>query len=288
VKVNAFQPFSLNCAGRFIQAYEPVIVGILNTTPDSFYEASRTGVDDVVDRAKQLVDDGADWLDVGGCSTRPGADVPSVETEWQRVAPTLKQLRQALPDVPLSIDTYRAEIARRAVNEGAWIVNDISGGQMGPDMHATVAELKTPYILTHFPSGKTPGNMQDGEFASPEDIVAEVMHFFTRESKKLHDMGIHDVMLDPGFGFGKSLEGNYAMLDGLSIMAELAQPLYVGISRKSMFWKPLNTTADHVLGATTAAHAWAIERGAQILRVHDPREAKQVRDLHQVMQRAAQ
>ena len=283
MKVNAFQPFSLNCAGRFITAYEPVIVGILNTTPDSFYAASRTSTDHVVDDAKRLVDEGANWLDVGGCSTWPGAEIPDLETEWQRVASTLRHLSQALPEVPLSIDTYRSEIARRAVEHGAWIVNDISGGSMDPEMHSCVAELKTPYILTHFPAGKTPANMQKGNMSAPEDIVAEVMHFFTSETKKLHDLGIKDVMLDPGFGFGKSLEGNFAMLDGLSVMAELPQPLYIGVSRKSMFWKPLNTTADRVLGATTAAHAWAIERGAQILRVHDPREAQQIRDVYGFM-----
>lgn len=271
-----FRSFSLPIAGQTWSANRPVIVGILNTTPDSFYEGSRVASADAAEsHAEALLAGGAQWLDVGGCSTRPGAEVPSLEEEWNRVEPALQRLAQRFPDVPISIDTFRGEIAYRALAQGAHIINDVSGGSLDPTIWNVAAQSKAPYILTHYPAGHRPSTMQDVAL-TPENIMEDLLQYFHRHLRELRQQGVDRVLLDPGLGFGKTLEGNYRVLKDLPLLQDLGAPLYIGLSRKSMLWKHLDRSPDTVLPATSALHLYALERGAQILRVHDAQEAADV------------
>lgn len=250
-------------------------MGILNATPDSFYAASRTLSPDADEetfrqalrlRVRQIVSEGADILDVGACSTRPGSTPPSAEEEMRRLRHALAVCREEAPDVPLSVDTFRADVARFAVEEGgALIINDISGGQLNRQMFPTLARLRVPYVLTHWQ-----------ERPHYDNLTHDVLLTLSRQVQHLREMGLADIIIDPGFGFGKSLADNYALLHNLDQFRELACPLLVGISRKSMIYKPLNTTPDAVLPATSALHLWAILHGTDILRVHDVKAAADV------------
>lgn len=224
--------------------------------------------------AETLIKDGADWLDVGACSTRPGSEMPSIDDTWLRLKYLLPALRKAFPGIPLSIDSSRPEIVRRAHDQGMDVINDISGGC--DTMFQLAADTHMPYILSHFPQGKTPSDMQDGPLPTRDAIIPLVMKHFTKQLSALHALGVKDVMLDPGFGFGKDNAGNYGLLEGLPLLAELHLPLVVGLSRKSMLWKNLGGQPKDMLAATSAIHAIALQRGASLLRVHDPKEAKQV------------
>lgn len=268
-----FKPYSLNLQGRLYTIDRPQVMGIINLTPDSFYTESRTPAEShqaIAQRAAQLVAEGADFIDVGAYSSRPGADDVSAEEEMERLEQGLKAIREGAPEVPLSVDTFRAEVAERCVSDwGVAIVNDISGGMLDETMFATVARLGVPYVLMHMQG--TPQTMQHTPHY--EDVVVEVIRHLAERTDRLHQMGVADVILDPGFGFGKTLDHNYALLAHLSELYSLHCPLLVGVSRKSMIYKALDITPQQALNGTTVLHTLALERGAHFLRVHDVREA---------------
>ena len=264
--------FALNISGKLLTLDTPLVMGILNATPDSFYAGSRCGESDeaIVARAGEILDEGGSIIDIGACSTRPGAGEVSPEEEWRRMEQALSLVRRHYPDAIVSVDTFRAEIARRSVEQyGAQIVNDISGGEMDDKMFDTVAALHVPYILTHMRG--TPQNMQ--EHTDYDDLLADMTAYFAERIDRLRRLGVCDIVLDPGFGFGKSLDGNYTLLRRLGELQALGLPLLAGVSRKSMIYNLLGCTPNESLNGTTALHAIALLNGAKILRVHDVREA---------------
>lgn len=251
-------------------------MGILNITPDSFFEQSRiSDAEGLIHKASDMLHNGADILDVGGQSTRPGANDIGLEEELKRVIPTIKLLRDAFPEAVLSVDTYRSEVARQAANAGANLINDISGGRLDANMFRTVSDLQLPYVLMHIQGN--PKTMQTNP--SYKDVVNDVFAELKSGIDSLLSMGAKDLILDPGFGFGKSLEQNYEMLLRLEEFKALNFPILVGLSRKSMVNKVLNIPATEALNGTTFLHALALERGASILRVHDVKEAVECRQL---------
>ena len=248
-------------------------MGILNVTPDSFYSGSRVSeTDGVLRRAEKMLEDGATFLDVGGMSSRPGAELVTEEEELKRVLPAIEAIHSRFPEALISIDTVWASVARKAVEAGACMVNDISAGRLDPKLYETVADLQVPYVLMHMQG--TPRDMQrDPQY---ENVVEEVMDFLTMELGKLRELGVHDVILDPGFGFGKTVAHNYTLLRELSGLQILEAPLLVGISRKSMITRVLEVSPEEALNGTTALHMVALQEGARILRVHDVKEASEV------------
>lgn len=256
-------------------------MGIINLTPDSFFAGSRQqGMDKVLQRAEQMLREGAAILDLGGMSSRPGAAVISVEEELQRVLAPIEQIKQSFPDAILSIDTVHSEVARQAVAAGASVVNDISAGSIDPRMYQTVAELQVPYILMHMQG--TPKTMQQ----SPDydDVVQEVLDFLIAEVHKLRKLGLHDIVIDPGFGFGKTLAQNFQLLSNLHVLQIMEVPILAGVSRKSMIYKLLNISPDEALNGTVAAHVIALQQGASILRVHDVRAAREAIQIWQAVE----
>ena len=245
-------------------------MGILNITPDSFYESSRCiDVSKALDRAEQIVREGGDIIDVGAYSSRPGADDVSEEEEIARLSSVLPIIREKFPQAIISVDTFRSRVARYAVEEyGADIINYISGRDGDEDMFKTIAELKVPYILMHMRG--TPQTMQTKTDYS--DIILELISYFSRKIEQLRLLGVSDIILDPGFGFAKSLEQNYNIIKNLADIAQFKLPLLVGVSRKSMIYTPLNTTPQESLAGTVALNTIALEKGADILRVHDVKE----------------
>ena len=273
--------YSLNCGGKLLQLDTPKVMGILNATPDSFFAGSRKQTETEIQlRVQQILEEGADIIDVGAYSTRPGAAEVTPEEEWQRLAPALQIVRREAPSALISIDTFRAEIAKRCVEElGASIVNDISGGDADAQMFETVATLRVPYILMHCQG--TPQTMQ----LSPQykNVTAEVMTDLSRKVRRLRDLGMRDIVLDPGFGFGKTLDHNYELLRHLDDFRVFHLPVLVGVSRKSMITRALGITADEALNGTTALHAFSLMKGASILRVHDVKAAVEVVKLYERM-----
>lgn len=266
-------PFTLNLRGRLAEYSRPVVMGVLNVTPDSFYSGSRAQTHaDITRRARQLVADGADMLDIGAYSSRPGADDVSADEELRRLEAGLSAVREAVGyDIPVSVDTFRADVARRAVEWGADIINDISGGLLDEGMFETVADLHVPYILMHMRG--TPATMQT--MTDYTDVVADVIGELSHKLSRLEELGVADVIIDPGFGFAKTLDQNYRLLSQLDAFAILGRPVLVGMSRKSMLTRLLSIDATEALVPTAIVGALALERGAAILRVHDPREAAQ-------------
>lgn len=266
-------PFTLNLHGRLVEYSRPVVMGVLNVTPDSFYSGSRAQTHaDITRRARQLVADGADMLDIGAYSSRPGADDVSADEELRRLEAGLSAVREAVGyDIPVSVDTFRADVARRAVEWGADIINDISGGLLDEGMFETVADLHVPYILMHMRG--TPATMQT--MTDYTDVVADVIGELSHKLSRLEELGVADVIIDPGFGFAKTLDQNYRLLSQLDAFAILGRPVLVGMSRKSMLTRLLGIDATEALVPTAIVGALALERGAAILRVHDPREAAQ-------------
>ncbi len=266
-------PFTLNLRGRLAEYSRPVVMGVLNVTPDSFYSGSRAQTHaDITRRARQLVADGADMLDIGAYSSRPGADDVSADEELRRLEAGLSAVREAVGyDIPVSVDTFRADVARRAVEWGADIINDISGGLLDEGMFETVADLHVPYILMHMRG--TPATMQT--MTDYTDVVADVIGELSHKLSRLEELGVADVIIDPGFGFAKTLDQNYRLLSQLDAFAILGRPVLVGMSRKSMLTRLLGIDATEALVPTAIVGALALERGAAILRVHDPREAAQ-------------
>ena len=245
-------------------------MGILNATPDSFYDGGQNNsVEAAVKRAGQILEEGGDIIDIGAMSTRPGSEEVSIEEELQRLIPVVKAVATAYPDAILSVDTYRAAVAREAIAAGAHIINDIAGGTMDNAMFATVAKLKVPYILMHIQG--TPQTMQHNP--EYENVVADVLLHLSKKINKLRKLGVADIIIDPGFGFGKTIEHNYQLLNNLDQLRLLGYPILAGLSRKGMIYKPLGLTAEEALPGTIAANRIALEKGAAILRVHDVKEA---------------
>lgn len=262
--------FTLNCKGRLLVVEKPLVMGIINATPDSFFAGSRyEGTDEVMRHAEQMLKDGAAILDIGGQSTRPGSEKLSAEDELKRVIEPIKAIHQNFPGAFISIDTYYSAVAKEAVTAGASIVNDISAGTMDERMIETVAALKVPYVLMHMQG--TPQTMQ--QHANYENVTKEVLDFFIRKKDELHIAGITDVIIDPGFGFGKTIAHNFELLRNLSVFSMLDCPLLLGISRKSTIYKTLGTTAEEALNGTTVLNTIGLMNGASILRVHDVKEA---------------
>lgn len=266
---------TLNLRGKLYSLCEPKIMGILNVTPDSFYAESRTSNEEhIAARVQQLMDDGADMIDIGGYSSRPGADDVSPEEEMNRLRRGLRVVRRLYPEVPISVDTFRADVARMCVEEeGADIINDISGGMMDRQMFRTVARLGVPYILMHMQG--TPDTMQQAPHY--DNLRREVMLYFAERIDRLCQMGAKDIIVDPGFGFGKTLEHNYELFHHLDDFNLFNLPLLVGISRKSMIYKLLGGTPQTSLNGTTVLNTIALMKGAHILRVHDVKEAVEVK-----------
>ncbi len=274
MQMNQIREYLSFCAaGQLVDCSTPLVMGIVNVTPDSFaVRCSSCTEAGILHDASVMLQQGADILDIGGYSTRPNAPFVSEEEEWQRLRLALKTIRNAWPDVPVSVDTFRSEIARRAVSEYATnIINDVSGGQWDEQMFATVAQLGVPYVLTH-----TYWLTPDQQKASCEhDVVSDVLAFLQKRLDQLHQAGVADVIIDPGFGLGKTVEESYCLLREMAVLQVLHAPVLAGLSRKSMFFKPLQITPKDALNATTAANVLALERGANILRVHDVKAARE-------------
>ena len=263
-----FKPFSLNIHGRLIEYDRPAVMGIINVTPDSFYAGSRTKADEIGRRVRSMIDDGADMIDIGAYSSRSGAAEVSEAEEIDRLSEGMAALREAAPDVVVSVDTFRASVAKAAIEQmGADIVNDISGGDLDGRMFETVAYLRVPYILMHMRG--TPADMQTlTEY--PDGVTAEVLRDLSVKLRTLRLAGVSDVIVDPGFGFAKTLEQNYRLMADLPMFAEMLDaPVLVGVSRKSMVTRALGVTAKDALNGTTVLNTIALLGGAQILRVHD-------------------
>lgn len=274
---------TLNLSGKLLSLERPIVMGIINVTPDSFYSTSRiAGERELRERIDTLLREGASIADVGAYSSRPGAEDVSSQEEMRRLAPTLQILRDEYPELPVSVDTFRAEVARWAVQEyGVSMINDISGGALDPEMYTTIAELQVPYILMHMRG--TPQTM--GGQTDYRDLVLDILDYFIERVGQLTELGVHDVILDPGFGFSKTLEQNYELLARMSdLQTVLPQPLLVGVSRKSMVYRLLGVTPEEALNGTSILHAFALERGAKILRVHDVAPAVEAIRIYEAMQ----
>lgn len=264
---------TLNIAGKLLDLSTPQVMGILNVTPDSFFSGSRVlQIEDAYKKADKMLSEGASMLDIGGHSTRPGADAVSEEEELTRVLPVVEMLRKRFPEAIISIDTFRASVARKSIEAGAHIINDIAGGNLDPLMFETVAELNVPYILMH--SRGTPQTMK--ELNQYDDLVTDVLRELQAKIYQLRQLGVKDIVADMGFGFAKNADQNYVLLRELRAFEALEVPLLVGVSRKSMIWRKLDITPDQSLNGTTALNTVAILNGANILRVHDVKEAIEV------------
>lgn len=276
---------TLNLRGRLLELREPQIMGILNVTPDSFYSDSRTPDEaHITERVRQMMDEGADMIDIGGYSSRPGADDVTPEEEMDRLRRGLRIVRKLYPEVPVSVDTFRADVARMCIEEeGADIINDISGGMMDRQMFRTVARLGVPYILMHMQG--TPDTMQVAPHY--DNLRREVMLYFAERIDRLCQMGTKDIIVDPGFGFGKTLEHNYELMNHLEDFAVFNLPLLVGISRKSMIYKLTGGTPQTSLNGTTVLNTISLVKGAHILRVHDVKAAAEAKQIYMAVKQKA-
>ena len=264
--------FTLNCNGRLLYADKPLVMGVINATPDSFYEDSRSEtVSDILQKAESMLNDGADILDIGGQSTRPGSQPVDEEEELKRVIKAIAAVHNHFPEAIISIDTWHAKVAREAVAAGAGIVNDISAGSLDSEMLTTVASLHVPYILMHMQG--TPQTMQQSPKYS--NVTAEVLDFFIQKTELLKKTGIKDIIIDPGFGFGKTIAHNFELLRNLSVFKITGLPILIGLSRKSTISKTLDITTQESLNGTTVMNTIGLLNGADIIRVHDVKEAKQ-------------
>lgn len=264
---------TINIKGQLLSLDEPQVMGILNVTPDSFYAGSRKQTEAaIIDRIETILREGASIIDVGGYSSRPDAAEVSETEEMQRLEMALQPLLQHYPDVVVSVDTFRSSVARQCVEKyGVSMINDISGGELDERMFDTVAQLRVPYIMMHMRG--TPQTMQ--QQTGYEDVTADLLKYFSQKLERLFRLGVNDVILDPGFGFSKTLTQNYELMRHLGDFRILGLPLLVGVSRKSMIYKLLETTPEESLNGTTVLHTYALLRGADILRVHDVRAAKE-------------
>ena len=262
--------FTLNCKGRLLTIERPVVMGIINATTDSFYTGSRNlHIDAALRTAEKMLSDGATIVDIGGQSTRPGAENVGAAQEAEHTLPIIEAIVKEFPDAIISIDTYYATVARQAIDAGALMVNDISGGNLDKDMLQVAGKLGVPYICMHMKG--TPERMQ--QLAHYENVTKEVLDFFIRKIEACRLAGINDVIIDPGFGFAKTIAQNFELLKHLDMLSILQKPILIGISRKSMIYKTLNTTPENALNGTTVLNTVALQKGAHILRVHDVKEA---------------
>lgn len=266
-------PAYINCGGRILSFEKPRVMGILNITPDSFYSSSRYTLEDAwLFRAEQMIQEGADILDTGGVSTRAGSNMPDTDTELKRVIPAIESLRRNFPEVPVSVDTFRAKVAGEAVSAGACLINDISAGSLDADMFLEVARLNAPYILMHMQG--TPANMQQ----KPEykQVIPEIILFLAEKAARLRSMGVNDIIVDPGFGFGKTMEQNYELLFSSALFTRLFPIVMAGISRKSMICRKLNIQPDAALNGTTILNTYSFLSGVSLFRVHDVKQACEI------------
>lgn len=264
--------FTLNCKGRLLTAAHPLVMGIINSTPDSFYGGSRfTGADAVLAQCEKMLAEGADLIDIGGQSTRPGSVKVSVEEELQRIMGSIEAIHRCFPEAFISVDTYYARVAKEAVEAGASLVNDISAGTLDAQMIPTVAALGVPYVLMHMQG--TPDTMHHAP--QYENVSREVLDFFIHKTAALQQAGIRDIIIDPGFGFGKTIAHNFELLRNLSVLQVLERPVLAGLSRKSTIYKTLQVSPEETLNGTTVLNTIALMNGAAILRVHDVKEARE-------------
>jgi dihydropteroate synthase len=265
-----YEQTTINCRGTLLDLSSPVVMGILNVTPDSFFADSRAhDVTALLKQAERHLTEGAKILDIGGMSTRPGADMISDIAEMNRILPAIRAISRAFPNTIVSVDTFRAAIAEACIHEGAHIVNDVSGGSLDEKMFETIAKLNVPYVLMH--SKGTPKTMQS--LTQYDDVALEVLDFFIEKVGILRGLKVKDIILDVGFGFAKNTEQNFELLRKLSVFKILECPILTGISRKGMIWKTLGVTPDESLNGTTVAHVFALQNGSKILRVHDVKAA---------------
>ena len=269
---------TINCKGKLLDLSKPKVMGILNLTPDSFYDGGRNQQENLaLKRIEIMISEGLDILDIGGQTTKPGSEMISSEEELNRISSILVQIHKNFPDVIISIDTFYSAVAKEAIDLGAHIVNDISAGSIDKKMFETVADLNVPYILMHM-QGK-PKNMQHQP--SYENIIIEINQFFSEKIQKLKALQINDIILDPGYGFGKTTRNNFELLKNQKLIGFGDYPLLIGVSRKSMICKTLNIKPNNALNGTTAIHMLALQNGAKILRVHDVKEAKECIQLYE-------
>lgn len=279
VKNNGNGPiYTLNCKGKLLTLDQPKVMGILNTTPDSFYSGSRrNSVETALPYAEKLLREGADLLDIGAQSTRPGSERVGIPEEIARITPVIRAIHQRFPEAILSVDTYYSDVAKAAIEAGAHIVNDISSGSLDANMIPSVAALGVPYVAMHMQG--TPDTMTHNPVY--HNIATEVLDYFIARNKQLTDAGIRDIIVDPGFGFGKTIRHNFQLMNQLEIFHLLQRPLLVGISRKSTIWKTLRITPEEALNGTTVLNTIALLKNTHILRVHDVLAAKQAIELVQ-------
>lgn len=265
--------FTINLRGKLLDVTVPKIMGIINITPDSFFSESRSiEANQICHRVASMIESGMDILDVGACSTRPGIEQVSEQEELARLRMAMEVIRNKWPDLPVSIDTYRASVASEMVQSfKADMINDISGGSLDEKMFETIARLQVPYVLSHIQGNPTTMQLNPGY----EDITTDICQYFSQKMAELLRLGVNDIVLDPGFGFGKTLQHNYQLLKGLDELTILNRPMLIGISRKSMIYKFLNIDPEQSLNGTTVLHTMALMGGASILRVHDVKEAKE-------------
>ncbi len=273
---------TLNLNGNIIDLDTPIVMGILNLTPDSFYDGGRyTETSQILRQSEKLISEGADIIDIGGYSSRPGAQHISAEEEWRRLQPALELIQKSFPGTPISVDTFRARVAKRSVGHGAAMINDISGGTLDSEMFDAIESLNVPYTLMHMRGD--PRTMQAQ--TDYEDVVKNILTDLEKKLSDLTKRGVNDVILDVGFGFAKTMDQNYRLLKNLRAFRIFEKPILAGISRKSMVWKLLHITPEEALNGTTALHMLALMNGATILRVHDVKEAKQVIKLYKYLYR---
>lgn len=262
--------YTINCSGTSVELTTPKVMGILNITPDSFFDGGKYATNkEIIKQTHKMLLEGATFIDIGAYSSRPGAKHISEEEELQRILPIVSLLVKEFPNIILSIDTFRSKVAEQCVNYGASIINDISAGEMDKNMFATVAKIQVPYIVTHMQG--IPQNMQQNP--NYKNVVTEVMYYLSEKVAQLRDLGVNDIITDVGFGFGKTVEQNYQLLKNLELFQNLELPNLAGMSRKSMLYKPLNITPQKALNATTIVNTIAIQNKANILRVHNVKEA---------------
>ncbi|OPZ99527.1 MAG: Dihydropteroate synthase [Bacteroidetes bacterium ADurb.Bin408] len=263
----------LNCRGKLLSLTHPVVMGILNITEDSFYDGRRYNtLEAAIKHTSDMLEQGAKIIDIGAVSTRPGAKAISAEDEWQKLSAFITPLRKTFPLALFSVDTYRAEVARRALEEGADMINDISAGDFDSSMFDVIAKYRVPYIIMHIQG--TPQTMQQNP--QYKDVVKDILFFFSEKIEKLNNLGINDVIIDPGIGFGKTIKHNYEIIRNLEFFTHTAHPVLLGVSRKSLIYKLLNISPQEALNGTTALHTVALQKGVKILRVHDVKEAMEV------------
>lgn len=268
---------TINCKGQLVDLTTPKIMGILNLTPNSFFDGGKYKNEaDILLQVEKMLDEGATFIDVGAYSSRPNSPFVSQTEELQRILPVIHLLNQYFPNILISVDTFRSAVAKQTINAGAALINDISGGLRDTDMLQTVANLNVPYIIMHMKGDAS--NMQD--LTQYNDLVNDLIFYFSKQIEACKTLGIKDIIIDPGFGFAKTTTQNFKLLNQLQLLQQLDLPVLAGISRKSMIYKTLNTTAKNALNGTTALHMVALQKGATLLRVHDVKAAAECISLH--------